>query len=68
MFQKTRSNFTKMGFLNVVLFLQVSHKSHLKSVDIFNVSKYHFQLVIIEHVNPLSALPQVALQRETPSV
>lgn len=53
-----------MGFLNVVLFLQVPNKSYLKSVDALNVSKNHFQLVIIKHVHPLSALPQVALWRE----
>lgn len=64
MFQEAWSNLTEMGFLNVVLFLQVTNKSHLKSVDALNVSKNYFQLVIIKHVHPLSALLQVALQRK----
>lgn len=64
-FQEAWPNLTEVGFLNIVLFLQVPNKSNLKSVDAFNVSENHFQLVIIEHVDPLSALPQVALQRES---
>lgn len=55
-FKETRSNFTEMGVLVVVLFLQVPDKTHLKSVDIFDVTKDDFQLFITEHIPPLPAL------------
>ena len=53
-----------MGILCVVLFLQVSHKAHLEAVDVLNVPKDHFELVIIEHVHPLPTLAQVALREK----
>lgn len=52
-----------MGFLCVVLFLQVSNKSHLEAVDVLDVPKDDLQLVVIEHVHALPALAQVALQQ-----
>lgn len=61
MFQEAWTYFTQMGFLCVILLFQISNKSHLKSIDVLDVSKNDFYLVIIEHVNPLSALPQVTL-------
>lgn len=52
-----------MGVLCVVLFLQVSNKAHLEAVDVLDVPKDDFQLVIVEHVHTLPALAQVALQQ-----
>lgn len=52
-----------MGLLCVVLFLQVSNKAHLEAVDVLDVTKDHLQLVVIEHVHTLPALPQVSLQQ-----
>lgn len=54
-----------MGLLCVVLFLQVSNKAHLEAVDVLDVTKDHLQLVVIEHVHTLPALPQVSLQQYT---
>ncbi len=52
-----------MRFLCVVLFLQVSNKTHLETVDVLNVSKDDLQLVVIEHIHTLPALAQVSLQQ-----
>lgn len=41
-FKETWSNLAEMGVLVVVLFLQVPDKTHLESVDIFNVAKDDF--------------------------
>lgn len=60
-FKETRSDLTEMGILVVVLFLQVPDKTHLKSIDIFNVPKDDLQLFITEHIPSLPALLQVAL-------
>lgn len=53
-----------MGFLCVVLFLQVSNKAHLEAVDVLDVPKDDLQLVVIEHVHTLPALAQVSLQQQ----
>lgn len=52
-----------MGFLCVVLLLQVPNKAHLEAVDVLDVPKDDLQLVIIEHVHTLPALAQVSLQQ-----
>lgn len=52
-----------MGFLCVVLFLQIPNKAHLEAVDVLDVPKYDLQLVIVEHVHALPALAQVSLQQ-----
>lgn len=62
MLQEAGSYLAEVGVIIVVLLLQVSHEAHLKSVDVFNVSKDDFQLLITEHVPSLSALLQVPLQ------
>lgn len=62
MFQETGSYFTEMWVIIVVLLFQISHKTHLKPVDFFNIPKYYLQLVITEHVPSLPALLQVTLQ------
>lgn len=67
-FQKARSNFREMGLLCVVLFLQVPHKAHLEPVDILDVPKDDFQLVIVEHVYALPALTQIPLQQYEPQI
>lgn len=51
-----------MGFLCVVLLLQVSHKTHLEAVDVLDVPEDDLKLVVIEHVHTLPALAQVSLQ------
>lgn len=66
MFQKAWSNFRQMGILCVVLFLQVSHKAHLEPVDVLDVPKDDFQLVIVEHVYAFPALTQIPLQQYEP--
>lgn len=53
-----------MWLLCVVLFLQVSNKTHLEAVNVLNVPKDDLQLVIIEHVHALPALAQVTLQQK----
>lgn len=62
MLKEARSYLAEVGVIIVVLLLQVSHKAHLKSVDVFNVPKDDFQLLVTEHVPSLAALLQVALQ------
>lgn len=62
MLQEARSYLAEVGVVIVVLLLQVSHKAHLKPVDVFNVPKDDLQLLIAEHVPSFSALLQVALQ------
>lgn len=57
-----------MGVLCVVLFLQVSHKAHLEPVDILDVPKDDFQLVIVEHVYAFPALTQIPLQQNQPRI
>lgn len=57
-----------MGLLCVVLFLQVSHKAHLEPVDILDVPKDDFQLVIVEHVYAFPALTQIPLQQNQPQI
>lgn len=52
-----------MGFLCIVLFLQVPNEAHLEAVDVFNVPKYDLQLVVVEHIHTFSALAQVSLQQ-----
>lgn len=52
-----------MGFLCVVLLLQVSHKAHLEAVDVLDVPEDDLKLVVIEHVHTLPALAQVSLQK-----
>lgn len=54
--QEAGSYLAEVGVVIVVLFLQVSHEAHLKSVDVFNVPKDHLQLFITEHVPSLPAL------------
>lgn len=55
-----------MGLLCVVLFLQVSHEAHLEPVDVLDVPKDNFQLVIVEHVYTFPALTQIPLQQHEP--
>lgn len=57
-----------MGLLCVVLFLQVSHKAHLEPIDVLNVPKNNFQLVIVEHVYTFPALTQIPLQQYEPHI
>lgn len=52
-----------MGFLCVVLFLQIPNEAHLEAVDVLDVPKDDLQLVVIEHVHTLPALTQVSLQQ-----
>lgn len=52
-----------MGFLCVVLFLQIPNEAHLEAVDVLDVPEDDLQLVIIEHVHTLPALAQVSLQQ-----
>lgn len=52
-----------MWVIRVVLFLQVSNKAHLEAEDVLDVPKDDPQLVVIEHVHALPALPQVALKQ-----
>lgn len=52
-----------MRFLCVVLFLQVSNKAHLETIDVLNVPKDDLQLVVVEHIHTLPALAQVPLQQ-----
>lgn len=54
-----------MGLFRVVLLLQVSNKAHLEAVDVLNVPKNDFQLVVIEHVHTFPALAQVPLQQNS---
>lgn len=57
-----------MGLLCVVLFLQVSHEAHLEPVDVLDVPKDNFQLVIVEHVYTFPALTQIPLQQHEPQI
>lgn len=57
-----------MGLLCVVLFLQISHKAHLEPVDVLDVPKDNFQLVIVEHVYTFPALTQIPLQQYEPQI
>lgn len=51
-----------MGFLCVVLLLQVPHEAHLEAVDVLDVPEDDLELVVVEHVHALPALAQVSLQ------
>lgn len=62
MLKEARSYLAEVGVIIVVLLLQVSYKAHLKSVDVFDVPKDDFQLLVTEHVPSLAALLQVSLQ------
>ena len=62
MLQEAGSYLAEVGVVIIVLLLQVSHKAHLKPVDVFNVPKDDLKLLIAEHVPSLAALLQVALQ------
>lgn len=53
-----------MGFLCVVLLLQVPHEAHLEAVDVLDVPKDNLQLVVVEHVHTLPALAQVSLHTD----
>lgn len=56
-----------MRFFCIVLLLEISNKSQLKPVNIFNVPKYDPQLVIVEHVSSFFTLPEVTLRQEATS-
>ncbi len=61
-FQKARSDLAEMRFFRVKLFLQVSDKAQLESVNVFDISKDHFQLIVVKHVSPLFTLTEIPLK------
>lgn len=68
MIQETTADLAEMWLLLVELFLQAFQKLPLESVDFLNVAKDSADMLLSEHVCPLTALFDVTLSKTKQSL